>query len=122
MSYNISVFRSEVKDRFETAEELKQAIETSPGSFEDFSEEEYMRLKSFLKARDYEIEEDNFEEIFYAHKFQTGVKAILRKNALHFSCGDEGMHKYEILDASGEATLESDNLERFDFQDNEWFV
>jgi hypothetical protein len=122
MNYQISVFRSEVAERFDTAAELKHAIENTPDVFEDFSEEEYLKLKSFLKSRDYVPEEEMPDEIIYKNQHRSGVQAVLRRNALHFISGSEGMQKYEVLDASGEATLESDNLDRFDFQEDEWFV
>lgn len=99
MSYDLKLFRKEVRKEYKDLSFLENEESMTP-----FTNEQIERLKKRLAQYKYQIEDESGESIIYNFKGgQLGITAYLSKTSLTFQCaggGENGL--FEIMQTSDE--------------------
>jgi hypothetical protein len=123
MSYDLIMFRSEVRERCKTNKiDVGQILEEEPDTIPDFDQTERELIKKYLESHDYVIESEKSGTIKYRHKSRASVTATLWNNNLSFSASSESTSgQWELFETSiGIMDASYYKLTRFDFQDGRW--
>ena len=123
MSYDIRMFREEVKEKCKANSiNVGQLLEEEPDEIPKFSQSERDLIKKYLESHDYVIETEDSEHIKYGHKSHTSVSATLWDNNLLLSASIESSSgQWELFETSmGIIDKSYYKLTRFDFQDGRW--
>ncbi len=115
MSYDIQLFRKEVKEKHrlnETDDFFENEENLLP-----FTDQQKAELKERLSQYDYVIESESDLGINYGFSNDEGVSALLTDNCLYFSATGEGV--FEIGMTASEFT-DTDEFAKYDPQADGW--
>lgn len=115
MSYDISLFRKEVKDQNKGLDFLED-----DSLIPDFTQEQYETLKERLLAYDFQVENETKDHITFNFKGgKFGIQATLFRNQLSFSSGFNEDGVFEISQTASEFT-DSGEFAKLDMQEGKW--
>jgi hypothetical protein len=115
MSYDIQLYRKEVKE--------KEALSNSEDFFENennfvtFTSDQKVYLKNRLLRYGYFVESEKDGDTRFGFKDGNGISVLLTDNCLYFSSTGEGI--FEIGMTASEFT-DSGEFAKYDPQDNGW--
>jgi len=115
MSYDVSLFRREVKDQNQGLDFLEDN-----SKIPDFTPEQFERLKKRLLAYKFEIETETKEYTVFNFKGgKFGIQVTLFPNQLSFSSGFNEDGVFEISQTASEFT-DSGEFAKLDMQEGKW--
>ncbi|MEO6718892.1 MAG: hypothetical protein ABIN67_00960 [Ferruginibacter sp.] len=115
MSYDIHLYRAEVKDR--------HIVSKNDNFFENennivpFSQQQFDNLKGRLIRYGYFIENETVRQVSFGFKKDKGTSALLTDNCLSFASGGDGI--FEISMTASEFT-DTGEYKKYDPQDGGW--
>ena len=117
MSYNISLYRKEVKDAEQKSND-ENFFDYEDKNVIPFTNEQWNALKTRLLKYEYDIREENAKTISFYNE-EEGTTALLTDRALYFSAsyGSDGI--FEIRMTASEFT-DTGEFATYDPQQNGW--
>ncbi|MGV3631650.1 MAG: hypothetical protein ACO1O6_10595 [Bacteroidota bacterium] len=115
MSYDIRLYRKEVKDQYQEAKDAD--FFENDNNMIPFTSQQHDGLKTRLLNYGYVIESDRGGHVSFGFKNDPGVSALLTRNCLYFSSAGEGI--FEISMTSSEFT-DNGEFAKYDPQSGGW--
>ena len=119
MSYDISLYRIETKQ--------KEEVTNDENFFENeenlvaFTPQQFQELKERLLSYGYEFSDENEYGLSYSHKDEDYGTALLTKEALFFRASWSKDSIFEVGITASEFT-DSGEYAKYDFQNGEWEI
>lgn len=115
MSYDIRLFRKEVKDKY--LEERSGDFFDNEANIMEFTPQQHAALKERLLSYGYVIQHERPGHISFGYENDRGISALLTSNGLYFASTGEGI--FEISMTSSEFT-DTGEFAKFDPQSGGW--
>jgi hypothetical protein len=115
MSYDIQLYRKEVKEKYLTNNNVE--FFEKDDNLLPFTSSQKEYLKDRLLRYGYIIESENQSQISFIFKNDMGISVLLTNNGLYFSSTGEGI--FEISMTASEFT-DTNEFKKFDPQDGGW--
>ena len=119
MSYDISLYRIETKQKEEVTDD--ENFFENEENLVAFTEEQFLELKKRLILYGYEISEKNVYGIQFNHRDEDYGTALLTQEALFFRAGWNENSIFEVGMTASEFT-DSGEYAKYDWQNGEWEI
>ncbi|MCX8524647.1 hypothetical protein OF897_12060 [Chryseobacterium formosus] len=119
MSYDISLYRIETKQKEEVTDD--ENFFENEGNLVAFTEQQFLELKERLSSYGYEFLEENEYGLSFSHQDEDRGTAFLTKEALFFKASWSKNSIFEVGMTASEFT-DSGEYAKYDFQNGEWEI
>ena len=119
MSYDISIYRIETKQKEEVTDD--ENFFENEGNLFAFTEQQFQGLKERLSSYGYEFLEENEYGLSFSHQDEDRGTAFLTKEALFFKVSWNKNSIFEVGMTASEFT-DSGEYAKYDFQNGEWEI
>ncbi|KFC19544.1 hypothetical protein [Chryseobacterium sp. FH1] len=119
MSYDISLYRIETREKEESTDD--ESFFENEENLVAFTEQQFQELKERLISYGYQLSEENDYGLQFSHDDEDKGTALLTKEALFFRASWTEDSIFEVGMTASEFT-DSGEYAKYDFQNGEWEI